>query len=175
MSDQVTSHRRPRAQRWLRSWAPSRWWVLVGTFLAMVAVLTLSSPLSPLGDRVGSWWVTSAVILVSASFAFGAASLAGARGARAATVCDLRPLIAAFVAGYIAVLPATGGSVATDLLVSLGPWGLAVGQPLLALVAVLAPLISIRDRMDAELAPASHGETCATCTPLPSLMGSHTD
>ncbi len=141
----------------------------------MLAVLALSSQLRPLGDRAGSWWVSGTVVLVSASIALGIASLAGARGPRAATVCDLRPLIAAFVAGLIAVLPPNGGSIATDLLVSLGPWGLAVGQPTLALVAVLAPLISIRDRMDAELAPASRGETCTTCTPLPSLVGSRRD
>jgi len=173
MASTSTSLHSGRKRVWLRSWATSRWVFLSGAFIIAMAVLLATTRAWPFAaEPVASWWVTPAVVLLSASFAFGAASLAGARGSRAATVCDLRPVLAAGIAGYIAVLPPGSGTAATELLASLGSWGLSVGQPLLALVGILAPVLTVRDRFDAEMFEPEEGETCATCTPLPS-MGSH--
>lgn len=91
--------------------------------------------------------------------------------ARAPTFCDLHPLLVAFVARCIAVTPPDVGAPTTAILSSLGPWGVSVGQPVLALVGVLAPLRTLRDRMEVEGAGSERGEDCPTCEPLPSLAG----
>ena len=165
----LVSRRLDSTRVWLRTWTGSRWTFFSGTLVIAITLLLTASGAWPLTQRADSWWVAPAVVLLSASFAFGAASLAGARGPRAATVCDLRPVLAAGVASYIGILPPGSGTTATDLLASLGPWGLSVGQPLLALVGLLAPLLTIRDRVAAEMSLPEEGETCATCTPLPAI------
>lgn len=168
----VTYARVARLRRWLSTWTVARWSILCGTFVVVLVVLAASSGLWTVAEQFRMWWLAPALPILSLSIAVGVAAVVGARGSRAVTLCDLRPLIVALVASSVAVTPIGGETVTTAILSSLGPWGVSVGQPVLALVGVVAPLMTLRDRIEAELAPSSRGDDCSTCMPLPSLAGS---
>jgi hypothetical protein len=159
---------------WVRSWSVFR--RVIGVVAGLVGVAVFGSAA---GSGNGwSWWVPVVVVVGGTSLAVAVAALGGARSGRAATLCDLRPVLVGSVALYLAVLPLGSASAGSSFLAGFGPGVLMILRPVLALVGVLAPVWSAHDRFVAEVVESHEGETCSTCVPLPAwgrTRGDHDD